>query len=68
MAVLANPSDADVERVARGIHDQFVALQTRPDDWPTWGELLAQGHQGANRIYDTRELARAAIRAFVSEQ
>jgi hypothetical protein len=49
------------ERIAQAIHAKFVSLQPRPDDWPTWGELLAQGHQGANRVNDTRALADAVL-------
>ena len=53
--------DALVERVARAIHTKFVSQQIHPEDWPTWGALLAEGHQGANRVEDTRVLARAAL-------
>jgi hypothetical protein len=49
------------ERVARAIHGEFVRLQPRPDDWPTWGALIAEGHQGAHRVSDTRALARAVL-------
>ena len=53
-----------VERVAMAIHEQFRLQRTHTEDWPTWGELLAQGHQGAWRVRETRELARAAIAAM----
>lgn len=55
------PSDAEVQEVARALWQQIRTQQTRPGDWPTWGELLAQGHQGANRVGDFRLLARAAL-------
>jgi hypothetical protein len=53
-----------IERVAKAIYDAHVSLQPRPEDWDRWGELIAAGHQGANRVYDTRALARAAIEAM----
>jgi len=53
-----------IERVAKAIYDAHVSLQPRPEDWDRWGELIAAGHQGAHRVYDTRALARAAIEAM----
>ena len=53
-----------IERVAESIHTKFVSQQVRPEDWPTWGELLAQGHQGQSRVSDTRGLADAAVAAM----
>ena len=52
------------ERVAESIHTKFVSQQVRPEDWPKWGELLAQGHQGQSRVSDTRGLADAAVAAM----
>lgn len=53
-----------VEAAAKAIHTQFVAQKPTPDDWPSWGELLAQGHQGMHRVNDTREQAAAALAAY----
>lgn len=38
----------------------FVSRQTHPENWPSWGELLAQGHQGMHRVNEFREYAAAA--------
>lgn len=59
-------TDGMVEAAAIAIHAKFVAQRTRPEDWPTWRELLAQGHQGAHRVRETRELARAALTAALA--
>ena len=53
-----------IERVAKAIYDAHVSRQPRPADWLSWGELIAQGHQGRHRVEDTRALARAAIEAM----
>ncbi len=57
-------TEAQVEKGARSAWDVFRARQTRPDDWPLWGELLAQGHQGAHRVDEFRGYARAALSAI----
>jgi hypothetical protein len=53
-----------IERVAKAIYDAHVSRQPRPEDWDRWRELIAGGHQGRNRVEDTRALARAAIEAM----
>lgn len=53
-----------IERVAEAIHNAHVSRQPRPADWLSWGELIAQGHQGRHCVEDTRALARAAIEAM----
>lgn len=55
-------ADRRVEAVARAIWDARGKF-ARSGDWPTWGELLAQGHQGQNRLEDTRREAAAALAA-----
>jgi hypothetical protein len=40
------------EALAKAFWNAFVALQPNPIDWPSWGELVAQGHQGMHRVND----------------
>lgn len=57
-------TDDVVEAMARGMWEVFCASKARSDEWPSWAELLAQGHQGMHRINEFRGYARAAIRAL----
>ena len=50
-----------IEKVAEALWMAFVAQHVRSKDCPTWGELLAQGHQGLGRVNQFRALARAAL-------
>lgn len=56
------PDDV-VEAMARGLWDAYAEQHLHPADWPSWGELMAQGHQGMHRVNEFRGYARAAIRA-----
>jgi hypothetical protein len=55
---------ADVERVARAIYEAHCRLHPPPINWPTWGEQVAQGHQGQNRVREFLSYATAAIAAM----
>jgi hypothetical protein len=57
------PSEAMVERAAEAAWDVYRSMKVPSSDWPTWGELLAQGHQGAGRVAEFRAIARAALKA-----
>ncbi len=54
--------ETKIDRVARAIWIEFT-LWNAPKEYPTWGELLAQGHQGAKRVSEFRLYALAAIKA-----
>lgn len=56
-------TDAMVEAGASAAYGEFVSRQTHPDNWPSWGEMVAQGHQGLWRVNEFREIARAALLA-----
>lgn len=55
-----------VEAAARAMWTEFIAQHLRSEDWPTWGELLAQGHQGLGRVEQFRSLAHAALTAALA--
>lgn len=50
----------NVELLAEAIWNAFRVYRSQ-DDWPTWGELVAQGHQGMHRVNEYRLYARAAL-------
>ncbi len=52
-----------IDRVARSLWIEFMRWNASAE-WPTWGELLAQGHQGAKRVSEFRLYAQAAIAAI----
>ena len=53
-----------IEAMAAAIYGAYRAQHLRPDDWPTWAQLLAEGHQGMHRVNDTRAQAAAALDAL----
>lgn len=53
--------DELVEKMAEALWDGFAKQHLHPADWPSWGELLAQGHQGMHRVNEFRAHARAAL-------
>ena len=55
-----------IDGVARALWIEFT-LWNAPVEHPTWGELLAQGHQGAKRVAEFRAYALAAIQACAHE-
>lgn len=55
-----------VEAMARGMWEAYARQHLHPADWPSWGELVAQGHQGIHRTNEFRGYARAAIRAVTA--
>lgn len=55
-----------VEAMARAMWEAYAGQQLHPADWPSWGELAAQGHQGMHRTNEFRGYARAAIRAVTA--
>jgi hypothetical protein len=56
-------ADEVLEAMARGMWIAFCAAQTHPENWPSWEELKAQGHQGRHRVNEFLRYAAAAIRA-----
>jgi len=56
-------TDAMVEAGASAAYGVFVEQQSHPDRWPSWGEMVAQGHQGLWRVNEFRDIARAALLA-----